>query len=149
MKMKEFIKIILNKLFILPLFLLFMGCASDDGVVNCVPTYTVSKSINMVYPLYMGLANPGGWAYVEGVGAGTRGLIVVNIGNGYKAYDRNAPHICPGTETTLEVVSGIKIVCKADSSEWILMTGEPIKVANRAPKTYRVLVSGTTLTVVN
>ncbi len=148
--MKEFIKTILNKVFLVPIILLFSACASDDGVVSCVPTYTVSTTINTVYPLYMDLNNPGGWAYVGGVGAGTRGLIVVNIGNGsYKAYDRNAPHICPNTNTTLEVEDGIKMVCKEDDSEWILITGQPIKVANRAPKTYRVHVSGTLLTITN
>jgi len=51
-------------------------------------------------------------------------------------YDRNAPHLCPDTNTTLNVEDNIKIVCPKDGAEWILLTGQPIKVANIAPKTY-------------
>lgn len=140
--MKEFIKTILNKvLFFGALILILQSCNSDDGTVSCVPLTTVSVSINTTLPLYSNLNNPGGWIYVDGATAGTRGIIVVRTASGYKAYDRNAPHICPGEKTTLYVKNDISIVCDQDGSEWMLLTGQPTKVANRAPRTYQVFAN--------
>lgn len=137
--MKEFIKMILNKAVLLLAFILiFQSCNSDDGTVSCVPITTVSVSINTTLPLYSDLNNPGGWVYVNGPMAGTRGILVIRTASGYRAYDRNAPHICPAEKTTLYVKDDIKIVCDADGSEWMLLTGQPTKVANRAPRMYQV-----------
>lgn len=149
--MKQFIKTILNKVILVSVFAgLFQGCNSDDGTVSCVPNTIVNVSININLPLYSNLNNPGGWVYVNGTMAGTRGIIVVRTASGFKAYDRNAPHICPGAETTLYVKNDISIVCDADNSEWILLTGQPTKVANRAPRTYQVYVNANgTLTITN
>ena len=149
--MKQFIKTILNKVILVCVFAgLFQGCNSDDGTVSCVPNTIVNVSININLPLYSNLNNPGGWVYVDGATAGSRGLIVVRTASSFKAYDRNAPHICPGAETTLYVKNDISIVCDADNSEWILLTGQPTKVANRAPRTYQVYVNANgTLTITN
>jgi nitrite reductase/ring-hydroxylating ferredoxin subunit len=149
--MKQFIKTILNKVMIIGTLLLFFNsCKTDDGTLSCVPITTVSVTINVNLPLYSNLNNPGGWVYVNGATAGTRGIIVVRTASGYKAYDRNAPHICPGEKTTLYVKNDISIVCEADNAEWILLTGQPTKVANRAPRTYQVIVnSNGTLLITN
>lgn len=137
--MQQFIKTILNKVLVIAIFLIsILSCNTNDGTVNCVPVTTINVSINPNMPLYSNLNNPGGWVYVDGVTAGSRGLIVVRTASGYKAYDRNAPHICPGEKTSLYVKNDISIVCDADGAEWILLTGQPTKVANRAPRTYRV-----------
>ena len=137
--MKQFIKTILNKVLVIAIFLIsILSCNTNDGTVNCVPVTTINVSINPNMPLYSNLNNPGGWVYVDGVTAGSRGLIVVRTTSGYKAYDRNAPHICPGEKTSLYVKNDISIVCDADGAEWILLTGQPTKVTNRAPRTYRV-----------
>ena len=137
--MQQFIKTILNKVLVIAIFLIsILSCNTNDGTVNCVPVTTINVSINPNMPLYSNLNNPGGWVYVDGVTAGSRGLIVVRTASGYKAYDRNAPHICPGEKTSLYVKNDISIVCDADGAEWILLTGQPTKVTNRAPRTYRV-----------
>ncbi|AQY21314.1 hypothetical protein AB406_0354 [Riemerella anatipestifer] len=81
--------------------------------------------------------NVGGWIYVNEQNSGTRGLILVRTGTStFKAYDRNAPHICPASDTTLEVKDDIKIVCPKDGAEWILLMGQPTKVSQVSPKTY-------------
>lgn len=144
-----FIKTILNKVLFILMAIFLYSCHSDDGTVSCVPTYTINKSVNLNLPLYVNLKNPGGWAYIEGFNAGTRGLIVVNTGSSYKVYDRNAPHICPTNKTTLYVQDNIKMVCDEDGSEWILTTGQPTKVANRAPRTYQAFLSGDNLIITN
>ncbi|WP_313376837.1 hypothetical protein [Chishuiella sp.] len=149
--MKQFIKIILNKVVILTLlFTILQSCSSDDGTVSCVPLTTVNVVVNTSLPLYSNLNNSGGWAYISGAQAGTRGIIVVRTASGYKAYDRNAPHICPTENSILVVENDIKILCKEDGAEWILLTGQPIKIANRAPRTYQVFNNGNgILTITN
>jgi len=146
----RFIKTILNKKFLLLILLVITySCKSDDGTVSCVPFSTVSRTINLNLPLYVNLNNPGGWAYIDGVNSGTRGLIVVNTGVGFNAYDRNAPHICPTPNSTIYVKDDIKMVCDEDGSEWILTTGQPTKVANRAPRTYQVIANGNQILITN
>lgn len=148
--MRQFIRMILNKVLLIGSFILILqSCASDDGTVSCVPLTTISFSINTNLPLYANLNSPGGYVEIPaGPTSGTRGLIVVRTASGYKAYDRNAPHICPDVKTTLYVKDGIKIVCDADNSEWILLTGQPTKVANRAPRTYQVFVNANNIIMI-
>lgn len=145
----KFIKTILNNFLVVLMFLFTFSCSSDEGVVSCVPVGNVSRSINLNLPLYFNLNNPGGWIYLEGVNSGTRGLIVVNVGSGYKAYDRNAPHICPTNKSTIFVKDDLKMVCEEDGSEWILTSGQPTKIANRSPRTYQVIVNGNQLLITN
>lgn len=111
-------------------------CRSADETVNCFPNSPISVMLNLNLPSYQNLNNVGGWVYVNEQGSGTRGLIVLRTNGGFKVYDRNSPHLCPATETTLSVVDNIKLYCQADKSEWILLTGEPIKVAQIPPKIY-------------
>lgn len=129
---------------------LFWGCSSsDDGGGTCLPQYNISISINVNLPLYSQLVTGVGWTYVSGEGAGPRGLIVVNTGTGFKAYDRNAPHICPTANSTLEVVDDMMIYCPEDEAEWILLTGQPLKVADRPPRTYQAVRNGDIITIFN
>lgn len=122
--------------------LLILGmasCGHREETVNCFPEVPVNVSININLPAYHHLWNIGGWMYLDEQASAHRGLIVVRTGNNtFKIYDRNAPHICPnGEQTTLEVRDNIKIICPKDQAEWILITGEPVKIATIPPKTYR------------
>ncbi len=114
------------------------SCSERNETVSCFPNSTISVQMNLSLPSYYKLQNVGGWVYVNEVSSGTRGLIVVRISNGFKVYDRNAPHICPDTDTTLEVKNDTSVYCPKDKSEWILITGQPsnTSVAKIAPKTY-------------
>lgn len=118
------------------LLTIVFSCSEREQTVDCFPKTGISVQLDLKLPAYQKLQYTGGWIYVNEQGSGTRGLIVVRTSNGFKVYDRNAPHICPGANTTLEVSEDIKITCKADNSEWILLTGQPTKVAKIAPKTY-------------
>ncbi|MDL1914300.1 MAG: hypothetical protein FDW93_07255 [Bergeyella sp.] len=114
------------------------SCDSRRDTVSCFPISQINVSINLNLPSYYRLQNIGGWSYIiDEPLSGSRGLIVVRIDkNEFKAYDRNAPHICPDTDTTLEVINDIKIRSPKDGAEWILRTGQPIQVASIPPKTY-------------
>ena len=113
------------------------SCRETEETVNCFPKVPINVSLNLSLPAYFNLQSVGGWIYVNQQESGTRGLIVVKTTNGFNVYDRNAPHICPGNDTTLNVENNIKIVCPADGAEWILLSGQPTKISPIAPKTYR------------
>ena len=114
------------------------SCSERNETVSCFPNSTISVQLNLSLPLYYKLQTVGSWVYVNEVGAGTRGLIVVRTTSGFKVYDRNAPHLCPDTDTTLEVKNDTSVYCPKDGSKWILITGQPTdnSVAKIAPKTY-------------
>lgn len=118
------------------------SCSDRNDTVGCFPETVVDVVLNLNLPAYQNLQNVGGWVYINEQSSGTRGLIVVcastdSFGNkGFKIYDRNAPHLCPDNDTTLEVVNDIKIRCPKDGAEWILLTGEPTNISQVPPKNY-------------
>ena len=117
--------------------LIINSCSEREETVRCFPDVPIQVSLNLNLPAYYSLQNTGGWAYINEQQSGTRGLIVVRNTTGFNVYDRNAPHICPDDQSTLQVQDNIKIVCPKDGAEWILITGEPIKNVQISPKTYR------------
>lgn len=112
------------------------SCGNREDTVSCFPNSPINVTLNLNLPAYQNLQNVGSYIYVNEQSSGTRGLIVVRTTNSFKAYDRNAPHICPGNNTTLEVQNNTKIVCPKDGATWILITGEPINISKVPPKTY-------------
>lgn len=117
-------------------FLTLQSCGNDEETVSCFPKNSINVVLNLNLPAYQSLQTTGGWMYINEQSSGNRGLIIVRTNGGFKVYDRNAPHICPNDNTTLKVINDIKITCPSDAAEWILLTGEPIKTAQIAPKTY-------------
>lgn len=134
--MKKNIRIVLSVYLLIISVLTFVSCGRTVETVSCFPTSTIGVTLNLNLPAYQSLQTVGGWTYIDEQSAGTRGLIVVRTNGGFKVYDRNAPHICPESNTTLQVESNIKIVCPKDNASWILLTGEPVAVAQIPPKTY-------------
>ena len=113
------------------------SCGRSTETVSCFPDTQINVLLNLNLPAYQNLQNVGGWIYVNEQSPGTRGLIVVRTTTGFKVYDRNAPHLCPDSNTTLTVTDNIKITCAKDGAEWILYTGEPTQIAQVPPKTYQ------------
>lgn len=113
------------------------SCGSREDTVSCFPNNPINVSLNLNLPAYYNLNQVGGWVYINEQQSNTRGLIIVRASSTtFKVYDRNAPHICPDTNTTLEVKDNISVVCPKDNATWILLTGQPTAVANVPPKTY-------------
>ncbi|MBT2622164.1 MULTISPECIES: hypothetical protein [Chryseobacterium] len=113
------------------------SCGSREDTVSCFPTSPINVTLNLNLPAYFNLTQPQGWLYVDEQQSGTRGLIVVRGSNNtFKVFDRNAPHLCPDNDTTLEVKNNISIVCPKDNATWILLTGNPTSVTSLPPKTY-------------
>lgn len=135
--MKRRISILLCSTLLIFSALIANSCDNREETVSCFPNTPINVILNLNLPAYYQLQNVGGWIYVNEQESGTRGLIIVRTTNGFKAYDRNAPHICPDNNTTLSVENNIKIVCPKDKAEWILLTGEPTAISQVSPKTYR------------
>ena len=130
---------VLKAFFILLVFSLLslvISCESRADTVSCFPSQIINVQLNLNLPAYAIDLNTKGWIYINEQQSGTRGLILVKTGTGFKVYDRNAPHLCPDTNTTLEVKDRIKIVCPKDGAEWILQDGTPIKGSGLPPKSY-------------
>lgn len=140
--------ILVKTLFSIILIFSSLSCADRDGTVSCFPRQIIDFEVNLNGSTYYQLNNPEGYVYTKGeYGTGTRGLIIYNSGNGFLAYDRNAPHLCPnGEETTLEVIKDtdgfLKIYCPKDGAKWLLQNGQPLEKASTTPKQYRVSRSG-------
>ena len=130
---------VLKAFFILLVFSLLslvISCESRAETVSCFPSQIINVQLNLNLPAYAIDLNTKGWIYINEQQSGTRGLILVKTGTGFKVYDRNAPHLCPDANTTLIVQDRIKIVCPKDSAEWILQDGTPIKGSGLPPKSY-------------
>lgn len=130
---------VLKAFFILLVFSLLslvISCESRAETVSCFPSQIINVQLNLNLPVYANDLNTKGWIYINEQQSGTRGLILVKTGTGFKVYDRNAPHLCPDANTTLEVQNNIKIVCPKDGAEWILQDGTPIKGSGLPPKSY-------------
>ena len=123
-------------LLVFSLLSLVISCESRAETVSCFPSQIINVQLNLNLPAYAIDLNTKGWIYINEQQSGTRGLILVKTGTGFKIYDRNAPHLCPDANTTLEVKDNIKIVCPKDSAEWILQDGTPIKGSGLPPKSY-------------
>ena len=138
---------VLKAFFILLIFSLLslvISCESRAETVSCFPSQIINVQLNLNLPAYAIDLNTKGWIYINEQQSGTRGLILVKTGTGFKIYDRNAPHLCPDANTTLEVKDNIKIVCPKDSAEWILQDGTPIKGSGLPPKSYDYSYNATT-----
>lgn len=117
--------------------LTIQSCGSREDTVSCFPNNPINVTLNLNLPAYYALNQVGGWVYINEQQSGTKGLIIVRSSDStFKVYDRNAPHICPDSNTTLEVQDNIRVVCPKDNAQWILLTGQPTAVANVPPKTY-------------
>ncbi|KIC65215.1 hypothetical protein [Chryseobacterium taiwanense] len=114
------------------------SCGRTQDTVSCFPSNPINVTLNLNLPAYYNLNNTGGWIYINEQQSGTRGLIAVRTsGSSFKIYDRNAPHLCPDTNTTLEVKDDISIICPKDDAKWILLTGQPAnQITGLPPKTY-------------
>ena len=126
------------------------SCRNHEDTVSCFPSVPINVTLNLNLAGYYHLQNIGGWMYIDELQSGTRGLIVVrtnNINTPFLVFDRNAPHLCPDSNTTLEVKDGFKIICPKDGAEWMLLTGEPIAVSPVRPKMYQTQYNPSTNTL--
>lgn len=123
--------------FLIISLLLLQSCRDSQNAIPCFPSATIQVTISLNHPNYQTLRNVGGWVYVSEQQSGSSGLIVVKTTEGFRVYDRNPPHICPGNNTTLVVEDNSKLLCPADRAQWNLFSAEPVSGTSVYPKLYR------------
>ncbi len=121
---------------------LLTGCNNDDNRNQnpYLPNYNFSIDINKELPLYADLNFTGNPVYINQAGIGINGIIVMNTGSGYTAFDA----MCPNqniTSCSLLEIDGINAICPCDNVEYNLFTGLGAGVQYPL-KAYRVEVLG-------
>ena len=105
------------------------SCADDDARQNNPNLLNVQFSIdlNLSFPQYSQLNFSGNAIYVFGPDLGNDGIIVVNTGSGFVAWDASDPNLIPANCTRL-VISGLTAsnTCPSPNS-YSLVTGQPLE----------------------
>ncbi|WP_294822949.1 lipoprotein [uncultured Flavobacterium sp.] len=130
-------------IFLLFAALLLSACGSDDYNNNnrFLPNYNFSIDLDMNLPLYSSLQFPANPVRVNQAGIGINGVIVMNTGSGYVAYEAT----CPNQQVTAcssLTIDGINVVCNCDDAVYSLFTGLPESDVRYPLKPYRVQVVG-------
>ena len=83
--------------------------------------------------------------------AANSGLIVVNVGTGYLAWDAADPNHVPNSCGTLAIDGVLGVCCCDDGNTYSLFTGQPMEnpYLRCALKSYPVTRSGNTLYISN
>lgn len=121
--------------------LFFLGCSNNENS-NQNPNlgnYTFSVDLNLNLPTYSPLKYVSNPIYYSGVGVS--GIIVMNTGSGYNAFDAACPNQKEGSCAAM-TIKGVNAVCSCDKKEYNLFTGQgdPYPL-----KQYRVQVINETL----
>ncbi len=130
-------------MFIFTAFLVPTSC--KKGGCNVIQHIPVLEQVSMVqYPL---LHTPGGYAVIDR--GGVAGLIVVNTGQGFVAYDRCST-VAPEKRCAVEVEEG-GIVAKdpCSGARYLLVNGSPAELAECPLKPYYARRNGETVIVSN
>jgi len=134
--------------FALPLLLC---CSSDDYNYNnpYLPNYNFSIDIDMNLPAYNNLLFTSNPVRITTAGIGINGIIVMNTGGGYTAFEATCPNQEQSACSVLQI-NGILAKCPCDGVEYSLFTGIATTDAQYPLKPYRVqITSGTSIRVSN
>jgi nitrite reductase/ring-hydroxylating ferredoxin subunit len=134
------------------LLLLTQACRKKDNLdpsCNFLLDIGVNEVVNMNLPQYNNLLFTSNSVFVSS--AANSGLIVVNVGTGYLAWDAADPNHVPNSCGTL-AIDGVLGVCGCDDGNtYSLFTGQPMENPDLrcALKSYPVTRSDNTLYISN
>ncbi|SHI61941.1 hypothetical protein SAMN04488096_10356 [Mesonia phycicola] len=107
--------------------LLLIACSSDN--INQNNPYlldvNVSFTVNTSLPQYTSLNFPSDPVYVSNYGNG--GIVIINTGSGYVAWDATDPNHIRNTDCTSMSINGLTLVCSCEDNTYDLFTGNFIK----------------------
>ena len=113
----------------LQIVILFLSCSSDD-LTDCIPNISVNQRIFIGNITALQITG----AHVFG-GIGVKGIVVKRNSISppeFRAYDIQAPHLCPSEEcSTLELNEDFIILSGCDGAQFLLSDGQPISISNR------------------
>ncbi len=123
---------------------------SKDAVSNnnpYLPNYTFSFTIDRTFVSYNDLNFAGNGYFYSQPGAGVKGVLVFNTGNGILAWDAACPNQQLATCSTL-TFSGVNAKCPCDNKLYSLYTGQC--AGEKYPmKQYQTEVNGSVIRVFN
>jgi hypothetical protein len=110
-------------------FIGLLSCSSDDERQNNPNLLNIQFGIelNLNFPEYSPLNFIGNAVYVDGQGIGNDGIIVVNTGSGYVAWDASDPNEFPSSCTRLQI-DGLSASSNCNPpNSYSLVTGQPLE----------------------
>lgn len=133
-------------LFLFLLLPFLNGCNNDDNRSSnpFLPDYNFSININIDLPLYNDLQFTGNPVYIGQDGIGINGIIVMNTGSGYLAFEATCPNQNIASCSFLDI-DGINAICPCDDVSYSLFTGIGTGGVRYPLKAYRVQVIGDNL----
>lgn len=137
-------------LLLIGLFLL-ISCESDDNLRRNpnLLNINVNYEVNLSLPQFNNLNFSGNSVYIPG--QGNLGLIIVNSGSSFLAWDAADPNIVPNDCSRL-IIDGLNAASTCDDppNEYSLITGQPLVENLRFPLfAYRVTESNGVLRIFN
>lgn len=135
----------MKKYILLLLVLPFVfSCDKDEYSNNnrYLPNYNFSIDINLDLPLYQELNYPSNPVYVGQAGIGINGIIVMNTGNSFVAYEASCPNQQLSSCSVIDTndLNGVNAVCPCDEVQYSLFTGLATTPVEYPLKPYRVEV---------
>jgi hypothetical protein len=130
---------------------LVLSCESDDNLRRNpnLLNINVDYEVNLSLPQFNNLNFSGNSVYVPG--QGNLGLIIVNSGSSYLAWDAADPNLVPRDCSRL-IIDGLNAEsnCDGEPNSYSLITGQPLEDDLRFPLyAYRVTESGGVLRIFN
>lgn len=141
----------MKAILLLILFTLSVSCESDDNLRRNpnLLNINVNYEINLNLPQFNNLNFSGNSVYVPG--QGNQGLIIVNSGSSYLAWDAADPNLVP-SECSRLIIDGLNAesTCDEPPNSYSLITGQPLVEDLRYPLfAYRITESGGILRIFN
>ena len=137
--------------FLLISLILLTTCSRNNNDENCkfLVNAAVNVTINMNLPQYSQLQFTSNSVYVAN--QGNKGIIVMNVGSGFRAWDAADPNHEQSTCSLLTIKDGAKAVCGCvDANTYSLFTGGSLGTPLPCGlKEYRVRTSGNSLVITN
>lgn len=136
------------------LFVLFSlgACTKEQRQRNpYLPEAHFKEVINLNFSQYNKLKIPLSYVEIKREGVGLRGIIVINTGSSYTAWELACPSIPLSDCSTMEVESDkISVKCSCNGAVYSLINGSPISGdATFSLLNYRVSQSGSSLIIEN
>ena len=141
----------MKKIILLLIVSILLGCKKDTIKRNpYLPEARFSVTINTNLALYNKLKTPLTPVVITKEGVGLKGIIVINTGSGFLAWERACPHIPITNCSTMELDGGLIATCPCDNVTYNLVNGNPTSGNSNQPLlNYSVSENGNILTIYN
>lgn len=146
------LKINMKAIFLLIGLSFLISCESDDNLRRNpnLLNINVNYEVNLSLPQFNNLNFSGNSVYVPG--QGNLGLIIVNSGSSFLAWDAADPNLTPSDCSRLIIIDGLtaESTCDKPPNSYSLITGQPLVENLRYPLfAYRVTESSGVLRIFN